>query len=75
MTNIMRIDFETVCQNSDGVSIRGTERSITILWNKTVIDEDEVQELIYSGNYVCDNRIVVTTPIQADNLRGKKKDL
>lgn len=71
MNNVMRIDFETGCTNSDGEFVKGTERSITILWNKTVIDENEVRELIDSGIYEYDDRIVVTTPIQADNLRSR----
>lgn len=71
MKNVMRIDFETGCANSDGEFIKGTERSVTILWNKTVIDGDEVRELITSGRYEYDDRIVVTTPIQADNLRSR----
>ena len=71
MKNVKRIDFETGCTNSDGEFIKGTERSVTILWNKTVIDGDEVRELINSGSYEYDDRIVVTTPTQADNLRSK----
>ena len=71
MKNVMRIDFETGCANSDGELVRGTERDITILFNKTVITSDEVKELIRSGRYEYDDRIVVTTPTQADNLRDK----
>lgn len=71
MKNVMRIDFEVGCTNSDGEFIKGTERSITILWNKTLLDKEEVLELIDSGRYKYDDRIVVTTPIQADNLRSR----
>ena len=71
MNNVMRIDFETGCANSDGELVKGTERDVCILYNKTVITEDEVTELIRSGRYEYDSRVVVTTPTQADNLRSK----
>lgn len=71
MKNVMRIDFEIGCSNSDGQFVRGTEREVTVLWNKTVIANEEVKELIRSGMYEFDNRIIVTTPTQADNLRSK----
>lgn len=71
MKNVMRIDFEVGCANSDGQIVKGTERNVCILYNKTVITEDEVNRLIHSGMYEYDNRIVVTTPTQADNLRSK----
>ena len=71
MKNVMRIDFETCIANSDGEPVRGTERNVTILFNKTVITDDEVKGLIDSGMYEYDNRIIVTTPRQADNLRSR----
>lgn len=71
MKNVMRIDFETGIANSDGELVKGTERNVTILFNKTVITGDEVRELIDSGMYEYDSRIIVTTPVQADNLRSK----
>jgi len=71
MKNVMRIDFETGCYTSDGELVKGTERGVTVLWNKTVIDGAEVRELIDSGSYEYDDRIVVTTPTQADNLRSR----
>ena len=71
MKNVMRIDFETGIANSDGELVRGTEREVTILFNKTVITGKEVQELINNGMYEYDSRIIVTTPTQADNLRSK----
>lgn len=71
MKNVMRIDFSTRICNSDGEPVEGTGRDVTILFNKTVITGDEVEELIDSGMYEYDNRIVVTTPRQADNLRSR----
>ncbi len=71
LDNIMRIDFETGCYTSDGELAEGTERPVTILYNKTVITEKEVRELLCSGEYEYDLRIVVTTPIQVQNLKGR----
>jgi hypothetical protein len=71
MNNVKRIDFETGCANSDGKLVKGTERTVTILFNQTVITSDEVRELIHSGEYEYDNRVIVTTPTQADNLRSR----
>lgn len=71
MGNIMRVDFQIGCCTSDGEIVRGTERGVTVLWNKTVIDNDEVMELINSGMYEYDDRIVVMTPTQADNLKDR----
>lgn len=75
MNNVMRLDFSVNTCNSDGEPIEGTERDISILWNKTVISTDEVYELINNGEYEYDNRIVVTTPTRADNLKTKKENL
>ena len=71
MKNVRRIDFGICCANSDGEPIKGTERDRCVLFNSTVISYDEVIELIESGMYEFDSRIIVTTPIQADNLRSK----
>lgn len=74
MKNVMRLDFSTRICNSDGDPIEGTGRDVSILWNKTVISTDEVHELINNGMYEYDNRVIVTTPTQANNLRTKKED-
>ena len=71
MNNVMRIDFETGCFNSNDQIVKGTEREVTVLFNKTVIDADEVRELIRSGMYEYDDRIIATTPTQADNLKSR----
>ena len=71
MNNIMRIDFEAGCCNSDGEIVNGTETGVCILYNKTVITYEEVKELINNGMYEYDDRIVVTTSTQADNLRSR----
>ena len=71
MKNIRRIDFIEGVQNSDGEFIEGMYKKMCILFNATVISAEEVRDLIHSGEYEYDNRIVVTTSKQADNLKGK----
>lgn len=73
MKNVKRIDFITGCADSNRNLVKGTERKVTVLFNQTVITSDEVRKLIDSDMYEYDNRIIVTTPIQADNLRSKNK--
>ena len=70
MENIMRVDFISGCCNSDGELVKGTERPVCILYNKTVISTEEVHKLIENSMYKYDERIIVTTTKQADNLRG-----
>ena len=72
MKNVMRIDFIAGCANSDGNLVKGTEREVTVLYNKTVITTAEVRKLIDSDMYEYDSRIIVTTPTRADNLRSKE---
>lgn len=74
MKNVTRLDFSTSICNSDGEPVKGTERNVSILWNETVISTDEVYELIDNGMYEYDNRVIVTTPTQANNLRTKKEN-
>lgn len=71
MNNVKRIDFTTRFANSDGEPIKGTERDVCVLFNTTVISAEEVYELINSDEYEFDRRIVVTTPVQADNLKSR----
>lgn len=73
MDKIKRIDFEMGYADSDGEFIGGMTEKVTILYNESVINYEEVCRLINSGEYEYDSRVVVTTPIQADNLRGNKE--
>ena len=66
----MRMDLISGCCNSDGELVKGTERPVCILYNKTVISTEEVHKLIENSMYEYDERIIVITPKQADNLRG-----
>ena len=67
----MRIDFETGTCNSDRELVDGVGKIVCVIWNTTVISEEEVLELINSGMYEYDERIVATTPRRADNLRSR----
>lgn len=71
MKNVRRIDFVSGCANSDGELVKGTEREVTILFNQTVITADEVRKLVDSDMYEYDERIIVTTPKRANNLRSR----
>lgn len=73
LKNIQRLDItvqDMVC-NSDGkpVSVAGTHE-YAILFNDTQISEESVGELINSGDYMNDNRLVVMSPNMADRLSG-----
>lgn len=71
MENVKRIDFVVGAANSDGKLVEGTERGVTVLFNTTVVSVDEVNALIRSDEYEDDKRLVVTTPVRADNLWGQ----
>jgi hypothetical protein len=71
MKNVMRLDFSTRMCSSDGEPIEGTGTNVSILWNETVITTDEIYELINNGMYEYDERVIVTTPNRADNLRSR----
>lgn len=70
MDNIKRIDFKMGYTDSDGEFIEGMTEEVTVLYNESVINYEEVCRLIDSGEYEYDSHVVVTTPIRADNLRG-----
>lgn len=70
MDNIRRIDFETFTCNSDGKPIEGTGMAHSIIFNVDVISGEEVNELINTGMWEYDPRIVITTPRRADALKG-----
>lgn len=61
-----RIDFTTGYANSDGKMLPGMESEVTVLYNLHVISETEVEQLITTGRYEYDNRVIVTTPEAAD---------
>ena len=66
--NVMRIDLEGARIDKNGEKIRGSEYAETLLYNSGVIDLDEIGELIDTGRYLYDERLVVTTPDRADLL-------
>lgn len=72
--NMRRADFQVGLVDSDGNVVEGTARDVCVLWNRTIISDEEVFELIDSGMYEYDKRVIATTPKQADNFRGKIND-
>lgn len=69
--DMRRADFQVGLGDSDGNVIEGTWKDVCVLWNRSVISDEEVYELINSGMYEHDKRVIATTPKQADNFRGK----
>lgn len=74
MVNLKRIDYGTHMSNSDGNPIPGTYREHTVLFNSTRISYGEVVELINSDTVEYDNRVILTTPAQADNMTSIKEE-
>jgi hypothetical protein len=72
--HIIRIDFSIAYCNSDSKPINGTEQEFVVLFNDNIISEEEVNKLINSGMYENDQRIVIMTKLQADNLLGITKE-
>lgn len=72
--DMRRADFQVGLGDSDGNVVEGTERDVCVLWNRTIISDEEVFELIDSGMYEYDKRVIATTPMQADNFKGKIND-
>lgn len=70
MENVMRVDFSMCKATSDGKPIKGTERPVTILYNKNIISYEQIKELIDSDMYEYCDKIIVTTPKRADALKG-----
>ena len=73
LKNIQRLDItvqDMIC-NSDGKPVSVAEtHEYAILFNDTQISEESVGELINSGDYMNDNRLVVMSPNMADRLSG-----
>ena len=68
--DIKSMDFKTRLCNSDDEPIDGTEEAKTVIYNADLLTEDKLNELIISGWYVYDERVIVVTKTQADYLFG-----
>lgn len=73
MMNLKRVDYGTYASNSDGNPIPGTYREHTVLFNSTRISYEEVMELIDKDMVEYDNRVILITPAQADNMKSLKE--
>ncbi len=71
LDHLKRIDFEVACYTSDGEAVEGTEEQLCILFNDLTISTDEVNELVKSGEYEYDSRIIVTSQKRANNFTRK----
>lgn len=73
MDNIKRKDLEVYMHDSEGEKIDGTGQSITIIYIDVSISEKEVEQLIKTDRYRFDDRVIIVTPQQADNLIQEQK--
>lgn len=60
--------------NSDGEPIEGTERPVWVLYNKTQISEEEIEELFENDGWDCDSRLVEISPAQLKFLQDKVEE-
>ena len=47
---------------------------ICVIYNRKIISDKEVKNLIQNERYDCDDRLIVTTPTQADIIKGALDD-
>ncbi len=60
--NLCRLDF--VIHNTQ----TGEDKEVTVLFNSTVISKEEVRKLVAFDEYEEDIRLIVTTPLRANNM-------
>ncbi|MBQ2389277.1 MAG: hypothetical protein II305_04400 [Clostridia bacterium] len=70
-SNIKRIDFEIGIVDSNGNDTGKIREEVSVLFNSSVISEEKVRYLIETDKYEYDERLIVTTPTHANNLRNK----
>ena len=71
LSHIKRIDFVRCMANSDGEPIEGTDEELTVIFNTNVISVEEVNELLDTGMYEFDVRVVPMSRKRADYLKGE----
>ena len=69
---VKRIDIVRTMIDFFGESVPGSATELSLLFNENIIHEDLVRELIENGEYMDDDRIVVTTVKKADLLFSGK---
>ena len=73
MDNIKRKDLEIYLHDSEGEKIEETGQRITIIYNDGIISEKEVEQLIKTDWYRYDDRVIIISTQQADNLIRNQK--
>ena len=71
-SNLRIITFTTRMADSDGEPIPGTERERNLIFNRTQITEDEVNQLINDDAWELDDRIVSVHSSQLKYLFDKE---
>lgn len=70
--NLKRIEFDSYTCNSDGNPVKGTKRTVVIMFNVTQISAEEVNQLINNEMYEYDDRVVVLRKEQVKYLHDKE---
>ena len=60
---------------SDGKMVKGTEREVTVLYNRTQITMKEIDEAFKNGTWEFDERLIQVTHKQLEYLHDKVKDI
>lgn len=68
IANLCRLDF--VIHNTQTAE----DKEATVLFNSTVISKDEVRKLVAFDEYERDVRLIVTTPLRANNMEDQYYD-
>lgn len=72
--NLRILTFTTSLTNSDGKPISGTKRKHNLVFNCTVITEEEIDELIQNDSWELDDRVIDIPTCILQNLQDKNID-
>lgn len=70
--NLQTFEFVTCISDSDGQPVEGTQRGHTLLFNSSQISRDEVLQLVDTGRWEYDDRVVQVTRSQLQFLKDKE---
>lgn len=61
--------------SSDGKMVKGTEREVTVLYNRTQITMKEIDEAFKNDTWEFDERLIQVTRKQLEYLHDKVEDI
>ena len=62
------VDYSTSCGDSDGNPVPGTETDMSLIYNQSVISDDDAMALLKSGMADRDPRVIVAWPENARSV-------